>query len=90
MFKDDLRAKFNQGKALFKARRFAEACQCFEELDAATPNMPEITYALARSLVHLRRFDEATRLANRLQTMLNDSHGRALNQYIAELQNRGK
>lgn len=90
MFKADLHAKFNRGKALFEERRFVEACRCFEELDAATPNMPEITYALARCLVYLRRFDEATRLANRLQTMLNDPRGRLLNHRIAELQARGE
>ena len=88
MFKDDLRAKFNRGKALFKRRRFEEACRCFEELDSATPNMPEILYAYARCLIYLKRYEEASRLANRLQTMHSDPRGPMLNHRIAELQAR--
>lgn len=85
MFRDDINAKYREGKRNFDARRYEDAERCFREADTEFPNDREITYALARCLVKLRKLDDAHKLANRLQNLLNDPRGHLLHQRIREL-----
>ncbi len=85
MFDADIRDKYSRAKQLFKDGRIAEADRLLEELDQAYPNHPDILYGRVRCLGKLGRIREARILANKMQTMHNDTRAPELQAWLKRL-----
>lgn len=57
---------YDEASRLFVEKRHDEALRILDDLDAAYPNQKRVLYARAMALAHLKQFDEARALCDRL------------------------